>query len=321
MKALIFGISGQDGVYLSQILTNKGYKVFGTSRDTKANNLNNLKKINKKNQIEITSLNLKDFQSVLGHIDILRPDEIYNLSGLTSVSLSFAKPVEALESIANVTLNILEAILFLDPTIKYYNASSSECFGDTGKFSANEETPFKPCSPYGVAKTTAHMLVKNYRESHKLFACNGILFNHDSPIRPAHFVTQKIVYAATKISAGNKERLKLGNLAISRDWGWAPDYVNAMWRIMQLAKAEDFIIATGKTISLEQFVEKTFKFFNLNWKDHVDVDNSLLRPSDIKISKGNPSKAKKILGWSATKNVDDVINELCKSAKKIYKKK
>jgi GDPmannose 4,6-dehydratase len=316
MKALIFGISGQDGVYLSQFLLNKGYKVFGTSRDIKANNLNNLKKINKKNQIEITSLNLKDFQSVLKHIDILRPDEIYNLSGLTSVSLSFEKPAEALESIANVTLNILEAILFIDPTIKYYNASSSECFGDTGKFSANEETPFKPCSPYGVAKTTAHLLVKNYRETRKLFASNGILFNHESPIRSKYFVTQKIVYAATKISAGNKERLKLGNLAISRDWGWAPEYVNAMWSIIQQPKADDFIIATGKTTTLEQFVEKTFKFYNLNWKDYVDVDNSLLRPSDIKISKGNPLKAKKILGWTATKNIDDIIKELCLSAKK-----
>ena len=321
MKALIFGISGQDGVYLSQFLLNKGYKVFGISRDTRSNNLSNLKKINKENQIEITSLNLKDFKSVLKHIDILRPNEIYNLSGLTSVSLSFEKPIEALESIANVTLNILEAIILIDPTIKYYNASSSECFGDTGKFSANEETPFKPCSPYGVAKTTAHLLVKNYRETRKLFASNGILFNHESPIRSLNFVTQKIVYAASKISVGNKERLKLGNLEISRDWGWAPDYVNAMWRIIQQPKADDFIIATGKTISLEQFVEKTFKFFNLNWKDHVDVDNSLLRPSDIKISKGNPSKAKKILGWSATKNVDDIIKELCLSAKKFIKKK
>jgi GDPmannose 4,6-dehydratase len=321
MKALIFGISGQDGTYLSQFLLDKGYQVFGTSRDTKANNFNNLKKINKKNEVEINSLNLKDFKSVLKHIDILRPDEIYNLSGLTSVSSSFEKPAEALESIANVTLNILEAILFLDPTIKYYNASSSECFGDTGKFPANEETPLNPCSPYGIAKTTAHLLVKNYRVSHKLFACNGILFNHESPIRSPHFVTQKIVYAAAKISVDNKARLKLGNLAISRDWGWAPEYVNAMWSIIQQPKAEDFIIATGKTISLEQFVEKTFKFFNLSWKDHVDVDNFLLRPSDIKISKGNPSKAKKILGWTATKNVDDVINELCLSAKKVYQKK
>ena len=321
MRALIFGISGQDGVYLSQFLLKKGYKVFGTSRDTKSNNLNNLKKINKENQIEITSLNLKDFKSVLKHIDILRPNEIYKLSGLTSVSLSFEKPIEALESITNVTLNILEAILFIDPTIKYYNASSSECFGDTGKFSANEETPFKPCSPYGVAKTAAHLLVKNYRETRKLFASNGILFNHESPIRSLNFVTQKIVYAALKISAGNKERLKLGNLEISRDWGWAPDYVDAMWRIIQQPKGDDFVIATSKTISLEQFVEKTFKFFNLNWIDHVDKDNSLLRPLEIKMSKGNPSKAEKTLGWVATKNVDDVIKELCLSAKKFIEKK
>ena len=321
MRALIFGISGQDGVYLSQFLLKKGYKVFGTSRDTKSNNLNNLKKINKENQIEITSLNLKDFKSVLKHIDILRPHEIYNLSGLTSVSLSFEKPIEALESIANVTLNILEAIILIDPTIKYYNSSSSECFGDTGKFSANEETPFKPCSPYGVAKTAAHLLVKNYRETYKLFASNGILFNHESPIRSLNFVTQKIVYAASKISAGNKEKLKLGNLEISRDWGWAPDYVDVMWRIIQQPKGDDFVIATGKTISLEQFVEKTFKFFNLNWKDHVDKDNSLLRPLEIKMSKGNPLKAKNFLGWTATKNVDDVIKELCLSAKKFIEKK
>jgi GDPmannose 4,6-dehydratase len=320
MKALIFGISGQDGTYLSQLLLNKGYKVFGTTRDTKENNLNNLKKINKKNQIKITSLDLKDFKSVLKHIDILRPDEIYNFSGLTSVGLSFERPVEALESIVNVTLNILEAILITDPNIKYYNSSSSECFGDTAEFLANEETPFKPCSPYGIAKTTAHLLVKNYREINKLFASNGILFNHESPIRSQHFVTQKVVYAAAKISVGNKERLKLGNFNISRDWGWAPDYVNAIWSILQQPKPDEFIIATGKTISLEQFVEKTFMFFNLNWKNHVDVDSSLHRPSDIKMSRGDPSKAKKILGWVATKNIDDIIKELCLSAKKFIEK-
>lgn len=182
-------------------------------------------------------------------------------------------------------------------------------------------TPFKPCSPYGVAKTAAHLLVKNYRETYKLFASNGILFNHESPIRSLNFVTQKIVYAASKISAGNKEKLKLGNLEISRDWGWAPDYVDVMWRIIQQPKGDDFVIATGKTISLEQFVEKTFKFFNLNWKDHVDKDNSLLRPLEIKMSKGNPLKAKNFLGWTATKNVDDVIKELCLSAKKFIEKK
>ncbi len=311
MKALIFGISGQDGTYLSKFLLNKGYKVFGTSRNVTTNNFYYLKKMNIKNDIEFSSIDLTDFKSVLRHIKDIKPDEIYNLAGQTSVGLSFNQPVEALESITNATLNILEVIRVTNPHIRFYNASSSECFGDTGERAANEETSLNPCSPYGIAKTAAHLLVKNYREGHKLHACNGILFNHESPIRPKHFVTQKIVHSAARINAGKKERLKIGNLSISRDWGWAPDYVDAMWRIIQQPSADDFVIATGKTISLKQFVERVFNFFDLNWKDHVDIDESLLRPSDIKVSKGDPTKAKKILDWRAKKNVDDVINELC----------
>jgi GDPmannose 4,6-dehydratase len=318
MKALIFGISGQDGTYLSQLLLNKGYKVFGTSRDSMANHFYNLKKINIKNDIEIATVNLTNFISVLKHIDIIRPDEIYNLAGQTSVALSFKYPIETMKSIVNATLNILEAIRKLNPSIRFYNASSSDCFGNTGEHSANEETAFKPLSPYGAAKTEAHLLVKKYRERYKLHASNGILFNHESPIRSHHFVTQKIAHTAARIRAGYKERLKLGNLSISRDWGWAPDYVEAMWRIVRQPNANEFVIATGKTISLEEFVEKVFIFFNLNWKNHVDVDNSLFRPSDIKISKGDPSKAKKILGWIAKNKVDEVINQLCMSAKEIY---
>ena len=320
MKALIFGISGQDGTYLSKFLLGKGYKVFGTSRNVVTNNFNYLKKMNIKNDIEFSSIDLTDFKSVLRHISIIKPDEIYNLAGQTSVGLSFAQPVEALESITNATLNILEVIRVTNPSIRFYNASSSECFGDTGEKAANEETSLNPYSPYGIAKTAAHLLVKNYREGYKLHVCNGILFNHESLIRSKQFVTQKIVYSAARINAGNKERLKIGNLSISRDWGWAPDYVDAMWRIIQQPNAGDFVIATGKTISLEQFVEKVFTFFELNWKDHVDIDKSLLRPTDIKISKGDPTKAKKILGWRAKKNVDDVINELCFFAKKNFEK-
>ena len=320
MRALIFGISGQDGTYLSKFLLGKGYKVFGTSRNVMTNNFNYLKKINIENDIEFSSVDLTDFKSVLRCISIIKPDEIYNLAGQTSVGLSFEQPVEALESITNATLNILEVIRATNPSIRFYNASSSECFGNTGEKAANEETSFNPCSPYGIAKTAAHLLVKNYREGYKLHACNGILFNHESVIRSKKFVTQKIVYSAARINAGNKERLKIGNLSISRDWGWAPDYVDAMWRIIQQPNADDFVIATGKTISLEKFVEKIFTFFELNWKDHVDIDKSLLRPSDIKISKGDPTKARKILDWRTEKNVDDVINELCFFAKKNFEK-
>ena len=246
-------------------------------------------------------------------------DEIYNLSGQSSVSASFNKPFETLKSISNATLNILEVIRFLNPDIRFYNASSSDCFGDTGKNPANEETPFNPCSPYGVAKASAHLLVKNYREGYGLHLSNGILFNHESPLRPLHFVSQKIAYSAARINAGSKERLKLGNLSISRDWGWAPEYVNAMWLMLQQPKADDYIIATKKTITLEKFVSKIFNHYKLNWKNYVDIDNSFFRPSDIKVSKGNPLKAKKILGWTAKKNVYVVVDKLCFHEKKNIK--
>jgi GDPmannose 4,6-dehydratase len=311
LKALIFGISGQDGTYLSKLLLKKNYKVFGTSRDAKAKYQNkNLAKI------KIASVDITDYKSVFNQINTIKPDEIYNLAGQTSVALSYNQPHDTIKSILVATINILEAIRYVDPTIRFFNASSSDCFGDTGENAANEQTPFKPCSPYGVAKTAAHLIVRNYRESYKLYASSGIIFNHESPIRSESFVTQKIVFSAARIYSGSKERLKLGNLNIKRDWGWAPDYVNAIWRIIQQPKADEFIIATGKTISLEEFVNKIFIFFGLNWKDYVDIDNSLLRPSDINVSKGDPSKAKKILRWKAKKNVDDVIYELCVSAKK-----
>lgn len=215
MKALIFGISGQDGAHLSKFLLGKSYKVFGTSRNVVKNNFNYLKKMNIKNDIEFSSVDLTDFKSVLKHISIIKPEEIYNLAGQTSVGLSFQQPIEALESVANVTLNILEAIRATNPNIKFYNASSSECFGDTGEEAANEEIPFSPCSPYGIDKATTQILVKNYPVAHKLYACNGILFNHESPTRPKHFVTQKIVYSAARINAGNKEKLKMGNKSYS----------------------------------------------------------------------------------------------------------
>jgi len=314
MRALICGVSGQDGAYLSKLLLSKGYTVFGTSRDAMANRFLNLELLGIKNDVELLSMDITDFRSVLTKIDKIKPNEIYNLAGQTSVGLSFEQPVEAMESIGDATLNILEAIRFTDPTIRFYNASSSDCFGDTGLATATEETAFRPCSPYGVAKATAHFLVQNYREAYGLYASNGILFNHESPLRPLRFVTQKIVSFAARTHAGSNERLQLGNLSVSRDWGWAPNYVDAIWRMLQQPNADDFIIATGKTISLENFVEKCFSCFSLNWRDHVDVNNALLRPSDIYMSRGNPSKAKDVLGWISTKSVEDVINEMCSAA-------
>jgi len=224
------------------------------------------------------------------------------------VGLSFDQPVETLHSISTGTLNMLESIRFLDRTIKFYNAGSSECFGNTGTVPADEDTPFRPRSPYAVAKATAHWAVANYRESYDLFACSGILFNHESPLRPSRFVTRKIVDAAARIAAGADQRLTLGNISVRRDWGWAPEYVDAMWRVLQHETPEDFVIASGATHSLQDFVAGAFAYFDLDWNDHVDLNTGLHRPADIDESRSNPGKARELLGWEATKSMPDVVS-------------
>lgn len=297
-KALICGISGQDGTYLTKLLLSKGYMVYGGSRDAENFNFENHKKLNIYGQVEYISISLNDFRSVLQVIMKIQPDEIYNLAGQTSVALSFQQPVETLESISVGTLNILEAIRFLQLPIKFYSAGSSECFGNVD-FAVNEDTPFRPRSPYGVAKATSFWEVANYREAYNIFACTGILFNHESPLRKERFVTKKIVSCACRISRGMNEKLSLGNINIQRDWGWAPEYVNAMWLMLQQEKADDFIVATGETISLKQFIEYVFEHLNLNWREHINIDETLLRPTDIEIGLANPTKAKEILNWEA----------------------
>lgn len=314
MKALICGIAGQDGSYLAKVLLEKGYEVIGTSRDAMMTSFNNLHRLGIAEKVQTTSMAINDFYSVLNTVQRCQPDEIYNLAGQTSVALSFAQPVEAMQSIADGTLNILEVIRSINIPIRFFNAGSSDCFGDTGEFSANEETPFYPRSPYAVAKTSAYWLVRNYREAYGLFACTGILFNHESPLRPERFVTQKIIRAATRIANGSKERLELGNIDIYRDWGWAPDYVEAMWLMLQQDIPEDYIIATGETYSLEQFVSLVFKHYNLDWRQYVDVNNQLRRPTDIKHSHGNPIKAKLQLGWAAKKKLGEIVLCMCKEA-------
>ena len=231
-----------------------------------------------------------------------------------SVGLSFEQPVEAIESIALGTLNLLEAIRFVDRPVRFYNAGSSECFGDTGTAPASEATAFRPRSPYAVAKACAHNLVANYREAYRMHACTGILFNHESPLRPERFVTQKIVRAASRIAAGADEKLTLGNLDIHRDWGWAPEYVDAMWRMLQQDEPADLVIATGRSVSLEYFVSVAFGFFKLDWRQHVQQDRSLLRPSDIKYGAADPALAQQRLGWKATLDVDGVVAQMCRAA-------
>ncbi len=307
-KSLICGISGQDGAYLASLLLQKGHSVYGTSRDAEVSSFRNLETLEIKESVQLESMALNDFRSVLQVLIKVEPDEIYNLAGQTSVGLSFAQPVETLESIATGTLNLLEAIRFTKAPIKFYNAGSSECFGNTdGDFAADELTPFRPRSPYAVAKAAAFWEVANYREAYNIFACSGILFNHDSPLRPERFVTQKIISTICRIAEGGSEQLILGNTNIQRDWGWAPDYVEAMYLMLQQPVAEDYAIATGKSNSLQKFVETGFAYFGIDPSDRIVIDQSLFRPSEIMKSCGNPQKAKEKLGWQAKYEMQDII--------------
>jgi GDPmannose 4,6-dehydratase len=308
--ALICGISGQDGSLLAKFLLGKGYQVWGTSRDAQGSTFQNLTKLQIKNQIRFLSMNPEDFRSVLVCLKKSMADEVYFLAGQSSVGLSFEQPAETIQSITIGVLNILEAAKFLDWPLKIYHAGSSECFGDTKGIPAEETTSFFPVSPYAVAKSSAFWLVDNYRSAYGLFACTGILFNHESPLRPARFVTQKIITAAKRIAAGSKEKLELGRLDISRDWGWAQEYVEAMWLILQQETPEDYVIATGQTHTLESFVNESFSFFNLNWRDHVIQNKEFMRPTDLAISVGNPNKAKMNLGWEAKYTMKDIVRKM-----------
>ena len=315
--ALVCGISGQDGAYLARFLLGQGYRVVGTSRDAQMSSFANLRQLKIKDRVELLSMAMNDFRSVLQVLAKVEPDEVYNLAGQSSVSLSFEQPVETMESITVGILNLLEGIRFLNNKTRLYNAGSSECFGDTGSIPANEKTPFHPRSPYAVAKAAAFWEVANYREAYGLFASSGILFNHESPLRPERFVTQKIIKAACRIADGHEERLQLGNIEIARDWGWAPEYVVAMWHMLQQETAEDFVIATGNTHSLEEFVATAFGALGLDWRDHVESDTSLLRPSDPKVSRADPSRAKDVLGWQAEVQVEDVVRKMIQAAQEM----
>ena len=257
-------------------------------------------------QVSVHSAILTDFRSTLQIISKVEPDEIYNLSGQSSVGMSFQQPVETLESITTATLNVLESIRFLGRPVRFYNAGSSECFGDLGVTAATEDTPFRPRSPYGVAKSAAYWEVANYRDSYSLFVCSGILFNHESLLRPSRFVTRKVAAAAARIKLGSSEILTLGDLSIERDWGWAPEYVEAMWAMLQRAEPEDFVIATGERSSLQNFVKWAFSALELDWNLYVQIDRTLFRPSEISCSSGQPDKAARLLRWSASTTAKEV---------------
>lgn len=307
-RALILGVSGQDGAYLSRFLLDKGYEVHGTSRDAELQPFTRLQQLGVREQVKTHSVSLRDFREMLQLLTTVQPDEIYNLAGQTSVGLSFAQPIEAIDSIAQATLILLEVVRFLNAPVRIYNASSSESFGDTvpGQMSS-EETPFMPRSPYATAKATAHWTTTNYRQAYGIFACSGILFNHESPLRSERFVTKKITAGAVAIAAGRESRLTLGDLSVSRDWGYAPEYVEAMWKMLQQEKPDDYVIATGESHTVEEFVDAAFRAAGLNWRDHVDIDRKLLRPNDIAHSCGNAGRAKRELGWEARTRFHELV--------------
>jgi GDPmannose 4,6-dehydratase len=309
-KALIIGISGQDGAFLAKYLIENNYTVYGTSRDAEMSTFHSLIKLGIKDKIKLISMSLVDFRSVIQTFMEIKPDEVYNLAGQTSVNLSFKLPVETLESISLGTLNILEVLRLFKSDTKFYNASSSECFGNTYGNFANENTPFRPKSPYGVAKASAFWQVENYRQAYNLFVSSGILFNHESYLRPHRFVTQKIISTVCDIANKKSDFLEIGNINIERDWGWAPEYVVAMHAILQKDKPEDYIIATGKSITLETFIKTCFEYFGLNYINHIKVNQEFYRPTDILVSRADPSKAANNLNWKAKTDVFGVINKM-----------
>ncbi len=318
-RALICGVSGQDGAYLAQLLLEKGYEVHGTSRDITTRTFPGLDALGLRDRVHLLSMSIVDFRSVLEVLKKVQPAEVYNLSGQSSVGLSFDQPVETFDSIGVGTLNLLEAIRELSrpgqPQLRFYNAGSGECFGDTGERAADEATRLAPSSPYAVAKSAATWSTATYRQAYGLYAVTGLLFNHESPLRPARFVTQKIASAAVRIAGGSKERLALGNTRIVRDWGWAPEYVDAMWRMLQQDQPEDFVVATGRSVSLEDFVAAAFGEVGLDWKQHVDIDRQLFRPYDHLAAHANPARAQHKLGWKARHSMPDVAHMMVQAAR------
>jgi len=315
--ALIIGVSGQDGAYLAQHLLAHGIEVHGTSRDKEISSYSNLRQLGIYDHVTYHSATLGDFHSVATVLNNVRPTYIFNLAAQSSVNLSFAQPVATIDSIMHGTINVLEAIRFLALDAKFYNSASSECFGNTTREQpADEMTPFRPRSPYAVGKAASFWAVANYREAYGLFACSGLLFNHESPFRPVRYVTQKIVRGAMDVAVGRARTLELGELTLARDWGWAPEYIDAMTRIMELDSPEDFVIATGETNTLQDFTAMTFNQFGLDWREHVITNPSLFRPLDIAYSSANPAKAERVLGWKANRKMRDVVELLVEAERK-----
>jgi len=318
MKALITGITGQDGSYLAEFLLEKGYKVYGMVRRASTENFERINHIRDKIQLE--QADLLDQLSIIELIEKAEPDEIYNLAAQSFVPTSWNQPVLTGEFNALGVTKILEGIRLVNPKIKFYQASSSEMFGKVREVPQNEKTPFYPRSPYGVAKVYGHFITVNYRESYGIFACSGILFNHESPRRGKEFVSRKITDGVAQIKVGLSRKLYLGNLEAKRDWGYAGDYVKAMWLMLQKDKAEDFVIATGINHSVKDLVRIAFEHVGLDWKKYIKIDPKLVRPAEVDILLGDPSYARKKLGWKPEVKFEDLIKMMVDADLERYRK-
>jgi GDPmannose 4,6-dehydratase len=303
--ALITGITGQDGSYLAEFLLGKGYRVVGMVRRNSTENFARIEHL--RHEVELVSGDLLDQLSL---IDILRgcdPDEVYNLAAQSFVPTSWHQPVLTGEFTALGVTRILEAIRLVDPGIRFYQASSSEMFGQVRETPQTERTPFHPRSPYGVAKVYGHYVTVNYRESYGIFACSGILFNHESPRRGLEFVTRKVSDAVARIKLGLAREVRLGNLEARRDWGYAPDYVEAMWRMLQQEQPDDFVVATGVVHSVRDLLEVAFSHVGLDWHEHVVIDPSLVRPAEVDLLIGDATKARQMLGWEPRTSFEELV--------------
>ncbi|MBD2867959.1 GDP-mannose 4,6-dehydratase [Paenibacillus arenilitoris] len=304
-NALITGITGQDGSYLAELLLEKGYKVFGLRRRTSVPILENIEHI--KNEIEFIDGDLLDQGSLIQAVRVSNPDEVYNLAAQSFVGTSWIQPVLTGQSTGIGVTNMLEAVRLTRPEARFYQASSSEMFGKVVETPQKETTPFYPRSPYGVAKLYGHWITVNYRESFDMFACSGILFNHESPRRGVEFVTRKVTDAVARIKLGLQNELRMGNLDAKRDWGFAGDYVKAMWLMLQQDKPDDFVISTGETHTVEELVEIAFGHAGLNWREYVVIDPKFVRPAEVDLLLGDCTKAKDKLGWKLEVGFEELI--------------
>jgi GDPmannose 4,6-dehydratase len=323
--ALITGITGQDGSYLAEFLLAKGYTVYGVIRRSSSFNTGRIDHVYQDPHEPDVHLilaygDLNDASSLNKILRDLHPDEIYNLGAQSHVKVSFDIPEYTAEVTALGTIRLLEAIRDTGIKTKFYQASSSEMFGLAQEVPQKETTPFYPRSPYGCAKAYAFYTVRNYREAYGLFACNGILFNHESPRRGETFVSRKITRAATRIKVGLQDKLYLGNLEARRDWGYAPEYVEAMWLMLQQRKPDDYVIATGETHSVKEFVEETFRVLDMDWEQHVEIDRRYLRPTEVDWLQGDFSKAKKVLGWKPRSRFKDLVRLMVEADLELAKK-